>query len=1446
MAFRIDRGPTRSVDVVVSVDAEHTVEELTAAVAAFVGVAGPVRLVRRDGERDVGLDAAATVVAAGLVSGATVRLVPDDGPPERDRRPPVDDAVASGPCIDVVGGPDTGRSVRLPGPGRHLLGRDAAAAVHFDDPSVSRRHAVLIVDDEGRVTIQPVRGATNGLEVAGVEVDGPTSIAETDVIRLGGTRIVVRDVPIAEQSGRVGTRHPGSEVRPGPYRPPIVERSELEEFGPIPERPEPRRPPVISILAPLGLGLVMFAVFGHVQFLLLVLVSPVLLLASVVEDRRSARREMRRRVDEFDAALSRYCERLGELCELERRVRHAAAPDLADLIRRAHSRAPTLWQRRSTNSDALVVRIGVGRARAVHRPDIVRGGADGLRSRAADALTRFETIAEVPVTVDLRRQVVVAVCGPAPVVNGLAASMLVQVATLLSPDEFMIAAVIGPDRPFDWLDWLPHVRTTGVSSRCIVRSADEAARVFDQVLRADGGAVDRTRRSVVMVDGTLDLDAAAEFLDAVTGTDVVVVWLADDGCDIPRQARTVVTTGSTGSGSWAEVWSLECGRCEERFEPEILRPDVADAAAMALAPLRDASGVGSGATIPGTVSLFDVLDLPIAPVEQLREAVVQRWSVIGRRRTGGLEVTVGHSGHGRVVLDLVADGPHALVAGTSGSGKSEFLQAMVSSLVTRYPPDRVNILFVDYKGGATSQVLGSLPHSVGTVSNLSPGMARRVLVSLRAELERRMALLHGRAADLGQLLLLDPGSAPPSLVVVVDEFATLVAEVPEFVNGMIDIAQRGRSLGIHLVLATQRPSGSITEDILANTGLRVGLRMVDPVESTTILGTPAAAGLRGHGRAIARCGAGRPVEFQVAHANAPLAGEARGVVVRELHSGRSGVHAAHPSKPVTVDDTQLRCVVDAVAEAAVRIGARQPFRPWCDPLPESVEYGSGLDVSSVPVDERAGWPVVIGLLDEPTLQRQRPAIVDLAGGVLAVGAKGAGVSTLVRTLVAAARNSTGCGDVVVFDGRSSGLAEFAASVGVTAAVPASDLEAMTRWIIALEDQVGRRRRAQDSGDRSSSRRILLVLHGFEGLMGTLVDGGGGRRAGSTPVGGEPWVERLLRLVVDGTDVGIASVVTVGRRGEVPSRVESSLGTRIVLRTSEPGAWVDHGIVARDVQDLVPGRGHLVRVDGGPTLVQVARCGSNGALVAPPSDRSDSLRSRRLPDRAPISAWARPPAPASAPGVVEIGVADVTGDAVVVDLERSDFVVFGPPGSGRSTALAVVAATLAAQSVATGAPPVVVLGPCDGPFAVLRGRAGIMVIDDAIDDRVDAVRSGGAFGSGPSGVVVIDDADHLDADGRVTVALAGAHGVRLMVAVEQRSMGGYSSNALVVRARRSRRMLALTPDDPTEFLQATGVRWPVRPGLSLPPGRGVLVVDRVPTVLQVSSVLDPGPSVQSTR
>jgi S-DNA-T family DNA segregation ATPase FtsK/SpoIIIE len=154
---------------------------------------------------------------------------------------------------------------------------------------------------------------------------------------------------------------------------------------------------------------------------------------------------------------------------------------------------------------------------------------------------------------------------------------------------------------------------------------------------------------------------------------------------------------------------------------------------------------------------------------------------------------------------------------------------------------KLNLLFVDYKGGASSAELRDLPHTVGYVTNLNGRMSLRALTSLRAELQRRMSLLEGKAKDLREMLTVDPEEAPASLVIVVDEFAALVKEIPDFVAGIVDIAQRGRSLGVHLILATQRPTGVVNENILANTNLRISLRMLDPADSNNVIGTRDAA-----------------------------------------------------------------------------------------------------------------------------------------------------------------------------------------------------------------------------------------------------------------------------------------------------------------------------------------------------------------------------------------------------------------------------------------------------------------------------------------------------------------------------------------------------------------------------------------------------------------------------
>ena len=253
-------------------------------------------------------------------------------------------------------------------------------------------------------------------------------------------------------------------------------------------------------------------------------------------------------------------------------------------------------------------------------------------------------------------------------------------------------------------------------------------------------------------------------------------------------------------------------------------------------------------------------------------AIIERWrashSIIDR--TPGhphrkipavpLSAIVGQGASEPMQLDLRLHGPHALVGGTTGAGKSEFLQAWVLGMAQSVSPDRLTFLFVDYKGGSAFEQCTDLPHTVGLVTDLSPYLVRRALTSLRAELHYRERLLNKkRAKDLVTLEKSGDPDCPPSLVIVVDEFAALVNEVPEFIDGVVDVAQRGRSLGLHLILATQRPAGVIKDNLRANTNLRVALRMADTDDSQDVLGDAMAAHFPQNtpGRAAAKTGPGR-------------------------------------------------------------------------------------------------------------------------------------------------------------------------------------------------------------------------------------------------------------------------------------------------------------------------------------------------------------------------------------------------------------------------------------------------------------------------------------------------------------------------------------------------------------------------------------------------------------
>lgn len=323
----------------------------------------------------------------------------------------------------------------------------------------------------------------------------------------------------------------------------------------------------------------------------------------------------------------------------------------------------------------------------------------------------------------------------------------------------------------------------------------------------------------------------------------------------------------------------------------------------------------------------------------------------------GLAAAVGISGGEALMVDLVHDGPHAVVVGMTGSGKSELLTTWVATLCRDRSPREVTFLLVDFKGGRTFDALTRLPHVTGVLTDLDEAKAVRAVESLRAEITHRERML----AELAARDVSEAAGTLPRLVIVVDEYAALVATHPGLHEVFGDLAARGRALGMHLILASQRVAGSFRDAVLANAPLRVALRVTDAGESRAVLGTPAAAALSG-------------------------AADARGLAL---------VRRASDDAPVLVR------VIPCPREALVTIAARAEAQaagvvvraPWLPALPASIRLESV---------RRAG-EIVLGVMDEPAAQRQ-PVLTLEAGvaGFVVVGGSGSGKTEVLRSVAAQA------------------------------------------------------------------------------------------------------------------------------------------------------------------------------------------------------------------------------------------------------------------------------------------------------------------------------------------------------------------------------------------------------------------------------------------------------------
>ncbi len=1318
------RGAGSAVDVLITADATATVEDVARALAtgdplaapgAVNASAVPTLLVAPPAAAAVQLDPAALVADAPLGSGFEASIVPAVAAAT---------AGVTAATMRIHNGPEAGRTVPLPA-GTSILGRSAPAQVILQDPLVSKRHARLEIDQG--VELVDLNSA-NGLVVDGGLVPrvrvipgqiitiGATDVSFAPVPRPAGTdhaRVLERGGALMfNRSPRVEDRYPGTEHR----------------HPAIPSEADPRIFPWPMIMAPVLLGLASWVIFNRPAALLIVAMAPLMMLGNFIGQRTQQGKKLKLEIETFETQLDDLEDRLQREEGVERERRRAEAPATATVYENALSLGPMLWTRRPEHWNFLGLRLGVGTAASrntVSQPQDQRGIAE-YTVRVSELRDRFARIEGVPLIELLPSAGAIGIAGPRDLAADVVRGLGVQLFGLHAPNEVVTAAMIDPawTPDMEWMKWLPH--TTSPRSpfaEMALADSQSAGTVLlngleEAILeRLSGSATARGPLSeqdasmavgmrvgemaqprgedsngvslvlFVTNDAPVDRPRLTQVIERGPDAGVYTIFVAPTVESLPAACRTFVdVTG--GSLDDAVIGWVRAGEQTTGVAVEGVSREYAEIFAKRLAPVVDSSSVAADSSdLPASVSLLRLLGTEMAAESQ---AAVERWrqnnSIIDRtrgprprlKRAGTLKAFVGQASPDAMSLDLRTQGPHALVGGTTGAGKSEFLQAWVLGMAAEYSPDRVTFLFVDYKGGSAFADCVELPHTVGLVTDLSPHLVRRALTSLRAELHHREHLFNRKKAkDLLELEKRQDPETPPALVLVIDEFAALAGEVPEFVDGVVDIAQRGRSLGIHLIMATQRPAGVIKDNLRANTNLRVALRMADESDSKDVVGDPIAGTFDPSipGRGIAKTGPGRLVPFQSGYAGGWTSDEPDRAPVRvaDLRFGAVAVWETDADAESDAHDEDLgpndqKRLVANLVRAAREADIPAPRRPWLDDLVSTI------DLRDLPLEGDVRIP--LGLADIPERQLQEAVYFepDKDGHMLVYGTSGAGKSAALRTvgIAAGARPDLGRTAVYGLDFGTGALRSLESMPHVGSVVSGDDGERVQRLLRTLRGVLDDRSKRFSNADAATlaeyrqitgdadEPRILLLLDGF----GTF------RQDWETASARSPYYGIFMRMLGEGRPLGVHVVATADRYGAVPTAVSANVTKRIVLRMSDEGAYSILG-APKDVLDerSAPGRAIVdgletqIAVIGGTTNVAEQNAAAQqyaAALRAAGAVEAKNIGS--LPVELSIDEL-----PARVGDLPTLGVGDDTLGPTGFE-PIGTFVVAGPPQSGKTTAL----------------------------------------------------------------------------------------------------------------------------------------------------------------------------------
>ena len=900
------------------------------------------------------------------------------------------------------------------------------------------------------------------------------------------------------------------------------------------------------------------------------------------KNRKKYKADKKERIDLYHLYLK---DKAMELTRLEREQKEGmnyhfpTVLELTDLVESYNHR---IYEKTPLHFDFLYYRLGLGKLPTSYELNYGQrersGKKDALEEEGYALYSRHKKIPDMPIPANLSHGPV-GYIGPRNLVLEQLQLLVMQIATFHSYHDVQFITILPEEEKeqWSWMRWLPHAKLQELNVRGFVynqRTRDQVLNSLNQILKLRRSQKEETSHKestlfhphyvVLVTDEKLILDHVIMefFTEDPTDLGCSLVFVEDVMSSLSENIQTVINIKDRNTGQLV----MEEGVLKETdFRLDHFPVDYdKERIARTLAPLNHLQNLKS--SIPDSVTFMEMYEAET--FEDLQ--VSSRWEKNAPYKS--LAVPIGLRGQGDLVqlnLHEKAHGPHGLIAGTTGSGKSETIQSYILSLAVNFHPHDVAFLLIDYKGGGMANLFKNLPHLLGTITNLDGAQSMRALASINAEIHRRERLF--REFEVNHInqyqKKFKTGEAKeplPHLFLISDEFAELKANQPDFIKELVSIARVGRSLGVHLILATQKPSGVVDDQIWSNSRFKIALKVADRSDSNEMLHTPDAAEITQAGRAYLQVGNNEVYElFQSAWSGADYQPEKDDMGIEDhtiylinelgqyeiLNEDLSGLEDADEIKEVP---TELDAIVHNIQLMCEEQEIPPVPQPWLPPLKERITLEELEEVQpTVAWEQEKPLSVLLGMADIPQAQKQEAVSINLAkdGHVLLYGSPGTGKTTFLQSAGMDLARKFSPKDLTMYlmDFGTNGLAPLSKLPQVADTMLLDQTEKISKFVRIMEKELNRRKKLlsdygvgtlelyrQASGQKEPA--IVILLDSYEAIKEEAYEA--------------ELFKLLVRISREGLSIGVHLLMTAGRQTNLRAQLYSNFKHQLSLPQNE--------------------------------------------------------------------------------------------------------------------------------------------------------------------------------------------------------------------------------------------------------------------------------------------------------